>query len=248
MTALVSDRTGLVGAQTVNETVYNKIKEDILWGDYTPSERLRFDELRERYGVSFSSLREALSRLVGDGLVEVESHKGARVASVNPADFRDLTAVRQIIEVQCLSRAIELGDDRWEADVIAAFHMYESFLRSPRAREPDALRSRVERHNVFHGALVGACDSPRLLNLRAVLATQAERYLTLAYRTVVANLDHMVSDHEQLMRAAIERRSTLACAILHDHLGSAADRLLRKMEAGETGASLGAAIEEAVAA
>jgi DNA-binding GntR family transcriptional regulator len=224
-----------VNAPTVNEFVYHKLKEDILWGGFAPNDRLRFDELRDRYGVSFSSLREALSRLAGDGLVEIESHKGARVAGVNTADFKDLVAVRQIVEVNCLKRAIELGDDRWEADALAAFHMYESYLRSVRASEPGALRTRVERHNSFHTSLMSACDSPRLLNLRVVLATQAERYLTLAYRTVPANVDEMLRDHETLLRAAIERRSSLACAILHDHIGSASERLLMKLAEAEQG-------------
>lgn len=236
MTAVAADRESqyggtLVNAQTVNETVYNKLKDDILWGTFAPNDRLRFDELRDRYGVSFSSLREALSRLVGDGLVEVESHKGARVASVNPKDFTDLVAVRQIIEVACLKSAIELGDDRWESNVVAAFHMYGTYLRSGKHNEPNAMRLRVSRHNAFHSALMSACDSPRLLNLRAILATQAERYLTLAYRTVTAKVDDVIEDHEQLLRAAIERRASLACAILHNHIGSASNRLLEALAA-----------------
>jgi DNA-binding GntR family transcriptional regulator len=241
MTAMVIDRDGNAigsgsgsGGQTVNEVVYHKLKDDILWGKFAPDERLRFDELRERYGVSFSSLREVLSRLIGDGLVEAESHKGARVAGVNPADFADLVAVRQIIEVNCLERAIARGDDRWEAEAVAAFHMYEIHLRTAKSDDPTSTRTRIERHNGFHTALMSACDSSRLLNLRSVLATQAERYLMLAYRTVTADDEDTLSDHERLLRAAIERRTSLACAILQDHISSAANRLLATLGASTT--------------
>lgn len=222
----------IVHTQTVNEVVYNKLKNDILWGAFEPNERLRFDELRERYGVSFSSLREAISRLVSEGLVEVESHKGARVAGINATDYRDLVQVRQLIEVKCLQRAIELGDDQWEADIIGAFHLYENFLRGKgRDDLSDPVKVRVSRHNGFHTSLMKACDSPRLLNLRAVLATQAERYLTLAYRTVRVDMDELIADHERLMRAVVERRTSLACALLHEHIDVAARRLLRTLDA-----------------
>jgi DNA-binding GntR family transcriptional regulator len=239
MNVITTDRLARMPAapSTINEIIYLKLKDDILWGSFNAGERLRLEELRERYKVSFSSLREALSRLAGDGLVEIESHKGARVAAINLADFKDLVSVRQIVESNCLKRAIELGDDRWEAEALTAFHMYESFNRAWRSGETgndvETLRLRVARHNAFHSALISACDSPRLLNLRSVLSTQAERYLTLAYRTVPADPDMLLRDHEALLRAAIDRKTSLACAYLEEHIGNAAERLFVELAAKE---------------
>ncbi|MEZ5737116.1 MAG: GntR family transcriptional regulator [Novosphingobium sp.] len=230
---MANDTSGEQTKTTVNEFVYNALKDDILWGSFKPEDRLRFDELRTRYKVSFSSLREALARLASDGLVEMESHRGARVAGINLDDFKDLTAVRQIVESNCLRLAIELGDDHWEGQAIAAYHMYETFVRSNLDSEEDSLRTRVQRHEGFHTALISACNSRRLLNLRSVLNAQAERYLTLAYRTVPADPHALLRDHGVLLRAAIDRKTSLACAIIEEHIGNAAERLASQLEGAE---------------
>src|SRR6185369_8530624 len=58
------------------EDAYRRLRDDIISGALVPAEKLRIEHLRQRYGIGASALREALSRLVSDGLVECEAQRG----------------------------------------------------------------------------------------------------------------------------------------------------------------------------
>lgn len=217
--------TGAEPKRQVNEAVYLALKSDIVACRLMPNERLRFEALRERYGAAFTSLREALSRLISEGLVVLEPHRGARVADMKDEDFRDLLHVRRLIEAETVRNSIAHGDEQWEAGLVAAFHVYERALSAPRKRGA-ASADRVERHNLFHDALMAGCRSERLLLLRKMLYAQAERYLMLSFQSPSPPPDAVLTEHERIMRAALDRKPDLAAALIQEHLEGAARRVL----------------------
>ncbi|MDA0261579.1 MAG: FCD domain-containing protein [Proteobacteria bacterium] len=209
---------------TVNESVYLALKADIVDCRLLPNERLRFEELKQRYRAAFSSLREALSRLISEGLVVMEQHRGARVADMKDKDFLDLLHIRRIIEAEALRNAIANGGDEWEAGLVAAFHMYERALgQSRRGQDP---ADRIRRHNAFHDALISGCTSERTLSLRAMLYVQAERYLMLSFRSPPPPPEAVLQEHESIMRAALARKVDLSVALIQQHLDGAAQRVM----------------------
>jgi GntR family transcriptional regulator, carbon starvation induced regulator len=218
------NRTG-ADAPTVNEQVYFALKHAITLGEFAPGARLRFEELKERFKTSVSSLREALSRLASDGLVVMESHKGAAVAPMDAQDFRDLIDVRKLVEVQCIRNAIEHGNDQWEADLVAAFHIYEKSLKgSSRKRAGDT--DRTTRHNGFHAALVSACTSQRLLWMRGLLYAQAERYLVLSFKSTQRPDSEILAEHAEILNAALHRKDKQAASLIESHIEKAAEVVL----------------------
>lgn len=64
---------------TLTDRAYGSLREDILNGVLAPGVRLRLDPLKARYGMGASPLREALSRLAGDGFVIAEGRRGFSV-------------------------------------------------------------------------------------------------------------------------------------------------------------------------
>lgn len=210
--------------RSVNENAYYGLRADIIEGAHLPGSRLRFEDLRARYGVSTTALREALSRLEVEGLVRIEVHKGARVADVDADDLRDLTSTRQLIEAQAVRQSVEQGGDEWESALVGAFHRYKVWLgRSGGVEERQAA------HDAFHEALIAACPSRRLLGLRGLLYNQAERYRNLAFKTVQAEDAATHDEHEQLMKAAVSRRTELAGVLASEHISRAAERLLHRL-------------------
>jgi len=61
-------------------------------------------------------------RLVAEGLVVLEDHKGFRVAPVSQEEMLDIANTLLELEAIAIRQAIEKGDDRWEADIVARFH------------------------------------------------------------------------------------------------------------------------------
>ena len=62
--------------RTVAESTYQRLRQDILWGRFAPGSPLRSDELRSRYDVGISPLREALTRLTSERLVTSIGQRG----------------------------------------------------------------------------------------------------------------------------------------------------------------------------
>ena len=112
---------GLIG-RTLATDVLHRLRDDIISCALKPGERLRFEALRDIYGVSFSTLREALARLASERLVVAEGQRGFLVAPISREDLLDLTRTRVLVERECLRLAMERGDAAWEAQILGAYH------------------------------------------------------------------------------------------------------------------------------
>lgn len=155
--------------------VTQRLRDDILSCNLRPGEKLRFEALRDRYEVSFSTLREALSRLAAEQLVVSEGQRGFIVAPVSVADLEDLTNSRVLVEKEVLRLSMVNGDDAWEAGIIASYHRMDRLQnRLGELYYFDAEWVRL--HGEFHLSLVKACHSPVLLEFRHKLFERAHRY------------------------------------------------------------------------
>jgi DNA-binding GntR family transcriptional regulator len=79
------------------DAVLDALRDGIRHGRYAPGQRLVTSDLSDELGVSLSPVREALHILVGEGLVEIERNKGARVRSLSPQTFIDGLQVLEAI-------------------------------------------------------------------------------------------------------------------------------------------------------
>ena len=103
--------------------VLRQIRDDIVSGVFEPNERLKFEDLRDRYRASIGTLREALLHLLSEGFVRSESNRGFTVAPVSAADLMDITELRVQFEIQALEDSIRHGDDQWEAEIVTSLHL-----------------------------------------------------------------------------------------------------------------------------
>src|SRR6478672_2894229 len=99
-----ADDKGRHGSQI--ESAYWRLRQEIITGSLAPSQKLRIDFLRKTYGFGASGLREALSRLVSDGLVESEAQRGYWVSPISREDLQDITTARLTNEVEALRQSI----------------------------------------------------------------------------------------------------------------------------------------------
>jgi DNA-binding GntR family transcriptional regulator len=203
--------------RTLAELAYRRLRDDIVWSRLQPGEPLRSDDLRARYGLGVSPLREALSKLAVERLVIVEGQRGYRVAPVSAEEAKDILSVRLLIEGEALERSMRRGGVEWETGVMAAFHRLS---RMPLPVGPGAdPETWAETHRAFHMALLAACDSPWLLNYASNLYDQAERYrLIRVMRTPKAVLARdIAAEHAELLEAVLSRDIERAARALQEH-------------------------------
>lgn len=208
---------------TLTERAYRLIRADILNVRLSPGQPLRLEALKDRYGLSFSPIREALNRLQTERLVISSALRGFKVAGVSRDEMWDTIETRVLIEGEALRRAVARGDDDWEGAVVSAFHAFALCARrlsgDDAARSDEALEELERRHRLFHAALIAACGSPWLLEFSSQLYAQTERYRrphlsvgvgTWAFGTIAR-------EHEAIMDACLARDADRAVALLCEH-------------------------------
>lgn len=211
---------------TQAETVHHLIRAEILDGRLPPGEKLNIKSLEGRLNVSLGAIREALSRLSAEGMVNAEAHRGYRVSTVSKEELLDLTKTRIEIESLCLSKAIANGDVEWETRIVGAAHRMERLQHSgsdPVARVGDHWN---QAHGEFHEALVSACPSAWLHRMRALLYEQSERYRRLSVPLDTDQRD-VREEHRRIMDAALRRDQATALQELETHLWATAQIILR---------------------
>ncbi len=204
--------------------VFERLQSEILTCGLLPGTRLRLKDIRQRYSCGLSPLREALMRLVADGLVILEDRRGFRVAPVSHEEMVDLTNTRCELEAIAMRKAIERGDDRWEANLLARFH---ELSKRPMLIGDNTLDPEWEvRHQAFHTALREACGSPWLMCFCGTLFERAARYRRLSVRTGATR--DVASEHEAILRAAIARDATTAESLMRKHLTHTTDLIYQE--------------------
>lgn len=209
----------IVANTTISEQAFQALRHDVLSGRHAPEVKLKMESLQSLYGFSSSPLREALNRLVQEGLVKSDERRGFRVTTISAADLADITKMRLMLDIPALTESIQAGDDAWEAEIVAAFHRLEK-IESRLPQGPVVLNAEwSQRHRDFHLALIAACPSQRQLAWSMSLFDQAERYRHFAARnrTVSKKKDE---EHRSLMNAVLHRDAPTAAMLLAEHISS----------------------------
>lgn len=201
---------------TLAGQAHRALKRDIISGAIPAGQPLRLEYLKERYGVSFSPLREALNRLHSERLVVSTPSRGFRVAPFSQEEMWDAIETRIVIDCETLRRSLARGDEAWESRLVASFQALTG--ADPHAAQLDDAGIEA-RHHDFHRCLIAACGSRWLLDLSDRLYAQTERYRQPSLRDRnYWNLERDVAaEHRQLLDAAVARDAGRATGLLARH-------------------------------
>lgn len=203
---------------TVTETVYARIRSDILFGVLRPGAKLKLEVMRDAYGASVNTLRETLSRLVADGLVSNEGQRGFQVVPVSLADLRDITEMRRLLEVHAAKLSIERAGLEWESKLVAAYHKL-SRVEAVVDSDPERFGSQLEAFNrEFHAVLVAGCGSRWLATFHGIMYDQSLRYRMLALQIRNFPREQSRREHREILDAAIARDVARLETVLAAHI------------------------------
>lgn len=92
---------------TLVEVAYTSLKHDITTGLLKPGHKVNIRELNERYGISETPIKQALNRLISEGLIESTPRKGVSVREINWDDIEELLDIRLMMETYYVGAAIQ---------------------------------------------------------------------------------------------------------------------------------------------
>ncbi|MEU8118054.1 GntR family transcriptional regulator [Spirillospora sp. NPDC049024] len=204
------------GKQMLSEQVHAHLRDAIMHGRHAPGAALKPQDLAKQQGVSLAVVREALVRLVGEGLAERLPNRGFAVPAFSALRWQQIAEARRTIEPVMLRMSIERGDVDWEARLRAAHHrLARTPTHVPEEGEyySDAW---AEAHRVFHRTLLDGCGNPVLLETFDRLWTASE--LARRLSALRAPGRDAVGEHRRLEEAALARDADTAAEVLTQHL------------------------------
>ncbi|MBV8949144.1 MAG: GntR family transcriptional regulator [Solirubrobacterales bacterium] len=175
-------------------TLTADLRDRILNGELAPGTRLVERELVESHDVARVTVRSALQRLAGDGLVTTEPHRGARVATLDPNALHDLFALRTALEVEAARIGLAERPQQLDAELGGAVDALARICSAKRV----VWKRVVHAHEEVHRALVDAARSPRISAVHQSLAGEL-RLFVVALRPIWPPED-MITHHRRLRR------------------------------------------------
>jgi DNA-binding GntR family transcriptional regulator len=97
--------TGVVRREQLSDEVAARLRAEIMTGAVRPETYIRLDETAARLGVSITPVREALRTLRGEGMVELEPHRGHRVMPLSRSDVEDIFWLQSTIAQELAATA-----------------------------------------------------------------------------------------------------------------------------------------------
>ncbi|TFF17337.1 GntR family transcriptional regulator [Cellulosimicrobium funkei] len=200
---------------SLRDAVYARLRGEILDGRIDPRERLTEPKLGRRFGVSRTPVREALSRLLSDGLVE-RTDFGYAVVVPSLAELRDLDELRVTLELRGLDRVIENPGLRHDTDVLRAELARWVELRATPPRPDPGFVLLDER---FHTALSRAAGNERMT--QALVEVNEKVRAVRRYDFVEdERVRSTVDEHVRILELVLADRLPEARTALHHHVGA----------------------------
>lgn len=177
------------------DRIYGHLREAVLARELDPGSRLSIPRLAVQFGVSRSPVREAVQRLVQDGLATEEPHRGGAVATITADELLPLYEVREMLE----GLAARLAAQRATRDELARLHTEQR--SHEHAVENGDIRAHVEHDLAFHKLLRQAAGNAELrLALERVQGRVTIAMLSADYATWPAKA---VAEHRSILDAVI---------------------------------------------
>jgi DNA-binding GntR family transcriptional regulator len=216
MTSMLGDG---VEHRQLKDSVYLKLRQEIVTAQLPPGYVLREAELAARFGVSKTPLREAFVRLEKDGFVQIAPYRSAVVAGYSRQDLREIYEVRQLLEGHCAREAsVHISAE----DLAALTRVVKDSAAAFEAGDTEALTALIDEFDVL---LYQQSKNSRITAMLDNIRDHVTRIgrLTVA---IPGRLGNSVQEHQAIHDAITARDGERAEILLRQHIRSVmADQL-----------------------
>ncbi|MGE0769503.1 MAG: GntR family transcriptional regulator [Hyphomicrobiaceae bacterium] len=195
------------------EDVYERLRAEILSCELLPGSSINEATLAQRFKVSKTPIRDALSRLHAQKLLLVIPRKGYRVAPISVSDATDLFEFRVWLEERCVRSACADAADEELRDL-------------NKLRTKPGKQGFVDYNRNFHLALIELAPNRRLVEAAREVIEQFDRLVVMSLSAIEWDFTPLVKEHGAIIDALQDRNATLAGRLVVQHVKSAKKRVL----------------------
>ena len=217
---------------SLRERAYDQIRSKLLTGQLRPGVRLSNRELAKEFEMSTIPIREALTQLTSEGLLEHKPGVGVFVVDLTNQELDDLCDVRQALECHAVRKTIaRISDSEIQelrqccremaavADEVAATG---SEYWDAKHVEPWTLADAR-----FHVTLLRVAGNRRALKIVGDLRVMTYAFGYQDKQRTLAQLQRALHEHQQILEAVCKGDAELASQIMAEHLGRKRDSILQ---------------------
>ncbi|HIE27404.1 TPA: GntR family transcriptional regulator [Candidatus Poribacteria bacterium] len=189
---------------TLADQVLNQLKRKIINQELKPGSRLIISRIAEELGTSLTPVREAMTRLIEEGLVEMVPHKGAYVAKPTRKEFEDLFAVRQALE----SLAVRLAAPKLS---VTDFEKLDEIVEfGEKNLSTGDLESWLRSDEKLHDFIIRKSSNEVLIQIFSSIWDRIHTFRLLTARFPDRKTKSSVNEVNRIKRASLEHRNIVS--------------------------------------
>ncbi|OLT25889.1 GntR family transcriptional regulator [Nocardiopsis sp. CNR-923] len=200
------------------ELIADQLRSAIMYGSLAPGDQLGEAELAGQLGVSRGPLREAMQRLVQEGLLRGERHRGLFVRELTPGDVRDVYVARLAVE-RAACELIMRGN-RGEA-LARLTPALDRLAEAARSRDRTAMS---DADQAFHQTLVSCSGNSRLERMAQTLLVETRMCLTVM-QDVYPEPEEILDEHRRILDAIVDGAEERLLDLIESHMLDTAERI-----------------------
>lgn len=199
--------------------VYEAIKEDILNGRYHAGDSLKEKNIAEELHVSRTPVREAIRQMEFEDLVVSVPNRGVFVLGLSKQDFKDIYAIRMLIEGQIIQWAIERIT---QEELNKLYEIVELMELYTKKKDYESL---VRLDTNFHKTIYDACKSKHLNRVLSGLHSNIKlaRQLSLCKPN---RAEQSLEEHKKILEAIEKKDKQLATDLMLSHVQTASKSVI----------------------
>ncbi|MCX6081337.1 MAG: GntR family transcriptional regulator [Chloroflexi bacterium] len=215
-----------INSPKISEVAYDILREKIVSKQFAPGERLDLNEIEKSLGISRTPLKEALSRLEMEGLIQILPRSGTHVTKPSVDDIAESFDLRRILERYAVELMVQNASD---GDLTKLAILVEEMGMLAKQNDIQLMYPRyLELDHEFHRQLVALSGNQRLREAheRENLHAQMSR---IRYRAYERELSIAQEEHERIIAALLARNLVMVAEQIDAHLKRAKRSLLSDM-------------------
>ena len=205
-----------LGNLSAESSVTDFLRRRILTGELTVGEKLRQTDIAVELGVSTTPVREAFRSLVAEGLVEIDTHRGATIRRLTPGEIIEVLELQGVIQIDALRYAVP----RMTVEILAeAESVHRRMVRTKDPTEWSML------NGDFHLALASASERRRSLRILRELFNVGMIQLRQDIETWKGRRAEGETEHAQMIEAVRNKDVRALNSLVRHHVGVAIEHL-----------------------
>jgi len=193
--------------QSLSEIAYNKIKELILNNVLKPGTKIKQEEMAKQLGISKIPLRQSLSVLESEGLVQTYHNRGFYVRHITKEELSEVLEVRTALETMSVFLIINVLNDGIKDKLLRFIMEFEDVYNKKDYKRYFDIDKK------FHHYLIKASNNRILLKLNDISHVQVSRYLVGFELDMETSFKH----HKELIEYILSKKQKEAAEVIRKH-------------------------------